>query len=106
MDEIDLCLVLSNVLENALEASRKAGAGRHMEIAAYVYAENMVLIQVINAYSGEIRRVHSVFQSSKRSGDGVGLQSVRRIAEKNGGAATFSFADGIFTARIMLRGKD
>lgn len=106
VDDIDLCLVLSNVLENALEASRKAGAGRHMEIAAYVYAENMVLIQVINAYSGEIRRVHSVFQSSKRPGDGVGLQSVRRIAEKNGGAATFSFADGIFTARIMLRGKD
>lgn len=106
VDEIDLCLVLSNLLENALEASRRAPLPvRHMEVAAYGYGENMVLVQVVNAYAGEIRERRNVFQSSKRAGDGVGLQSVRRIAEKNGGAAAFSYADGIFTARIMLRGK-
>lgn len=106
VDEVDLCLVLSNLLENALEASRRAPLpARHMEVAAYGYGENMVLVQVVNGYAGEIREKRSVFQSSKRAGDGVGLQSVRRIAEKNGGAATFSYSDGIFTARIMLRGK-
>ena len=45
-----------------------------------------------------------VFRSSKRKGDGVGLQSVRHIAERSGGASTFTYQDGVFRARVMLRG--
>lgn len=30
------------------------------------------------------------------------LQSVRRICEKNGGADSFTYKDGIFTAKVML----
>ena len=37
MDEIDLCLVLSNLLENAFEASlRTTPARRRIEVTAYV----------------------------------------------------------------------
>ena len=83
VDEIDLCLVLSNLLENALEASlHTAPARRRIELTAYLHGNSLALIQVENTYDGVIREKDGVFLSSKRKGDGVGLQSVRHIAEK------------------------
>ena len=105
VDEIDMCLVLSNLLENALEASlRTSPARRRISLQAYMHASRLLLIQVENAYDGEIHEKDGVLQSSKRKGGGLGVQSVRRIAEKTGGASTFVYQDGVFCAKAMLRG--
>ena len=105
VDEINLCLVLSNLLENALEASlRTAPARRKIKLTAYLHSGSLALIQVENTYDGVIREKGGVFQSSKRKGDGVGLQSVRHIAEKSGGVSTVTYQDGVFRARVMLCG--
>ena len=105
VDEINLCLVLSNLLENALEASlRTAPARRKIKLTAYLHSGSLALIQVENTYDGVIREKGGVFQSSKRKGDGVGLQSIRYIAEKSGGVSTVTYQDGVFRARVMLRG--
>ena len=105
VDEIDMCLALSNLLENALEASlRTVPARRWMKVNAYVHAERLLLMQVENACDGEIKETNGVFRSSKRKENGIGIQSVRHIAEKNGGASTFAYQDGVFCAKIMLRG--
>ena len=105
VDELDMCLVLSNLLENALEASlRTVPVRRWMKVNAYVHAERLLLMQVENACGGEIKETNGVFRSSKRKGNGIGIQSVRHIAEKNGGASTFACQDGVFCAKIMLRG--
>ena len=105
VDELDMCLVLSNLLENALEASlRTVPVRRWMKVNAYVHAERLLLMQVENACGGEIKETNGVFRSSKRKGNGIGIQSVRHIAEKNGGASTFAYQDGVFCAKIMLRG--
>ena len=106
VDEINLCLVLSNLLENALEASlRTAPARRRIELTAYLHGNSLALIQVENTYDGVIREKDGVFLSSKRKGDGVGLQSVRHIAEKTGGASTFTHQNGVFSAKVMLCGE-
>jgi len=103
--EIDLCLVLSNLLENALEASqRTVPARRQIKAQAYLHSGHTVLLTVENTFDGEIREKDGVFQSSKRRGDGIGIQSVRRIADKNGGYSRFSHEDGVFRANVMLRG--
>ena len=105
VDEIDLCLVLSNLLENAFEASlRTAPARRRIKLTAYLHGNSLALIQVENTYDGVIREKGGVFQSSKRKGDGIGLQSVRHIAEKSGGVNTVTYQDGLFCAKVMLRG--
>ena len=105
VDEIDMCLVLSNLLENALEASlRTVPVRRWIKVNAYVHAERLLLMQVENACDGEIKETNGVFRSSKRKGNGIGIQSVRHIAEKNGGASTFAYQNGVFCAKIMLRG--
>ena len=105
IDEINMCLVLSNLLENALEASiRTAPDRRQIKITAYLHAGRLLLIEVENAYDGEIREKDGVFQSSKRKGNGVGIQSIQHIAEKSGGASTFACQNGVFSAKVMLCG--
>ena len=105
VDEIDMCLVLSNLLENAFEASlRTAPARRKIEVTAYVHAARLVLIEAENAFDGEINENSGVFRSSKRKGNGIGIQSVRHIAEKSGGVSTVTYQDGLFCAKVMLCG--
>ena len=88
-----------------LEASiRTAQDRRQIKITAYLHAERLLLIEVENAYDGEIRERDGVFQSSKRKGNGVGIQSIQHIAEKSGGASTFTYQKGAFSAKVMLCG--
>ena len=104
-DEIDMCLVLSNLLENALEASlRTAASRRQIKITAYAHAERLLLIEVENVFDGEIKEKGGVFRSSKHRGNGIGIQSVCHIAEKTGGASTFTYENGVFSAKVMLCG--
>lgn len=104
--EIDICLVLSNLLENALEASmRTAPDKRRITVFARMHSDNVVLIKVENFYNGVVKEKNGIFESSKHSGEGIGTQSVRRIAEKGGGYCRFTQKDSIFTADVMLRGN-
>lgn len=104
--EMNFCLVLSNLLENALEASlRTAPEKRQIKVQAYLHSEHMILLTVENAFDGVIKENGGVFQSSKRKGDGVGIQSVCRIADKNGGYSRFSYENGIFCANVILRSE-
>ena len=105
VDEIDMCLVLSNLLENALEASLRTAPGRRqIEITACVHADRILLIEVENAFDGEVNEKNGVFRSSKRRENGIGIQSVTRIAEKTGGTSTFTHQNGTFSAKVMLCG--
>ena len=105
VDEINLCLVLSNLLENALEASlRTKPTRRQIKLTAYLHGGSLALVQVENTYDGVIREKDGVFQSSKGKRDGVGIQSVRHIAEKSGGVSDFTHQDGLFCAKVMLCG--
>lgn len=102
--ETDLCSILSNLLENAMEASLKTAPDkRQVKVQAHLHSGHMILLSVENAYDGNIREKDGIFLSSKRPGEGVGLQAVRHTAEKNGGYTRFHYGDGIFTANVILR---
>ena len=99
VDETDFCLVLSNLLENALEASLKTAKFRQrIDIKIYRHASNLILIQIENAFDGKIQQKHGIFLSSKRNENGIGIQSVRHIVEKTGGGCDFTYDNGIFNA--------
>ena len=104
LDEINLCLVFSNLLENAIQASVKtAPARRKINVEVYPHHNHLLLIHVENTFDGKIQQKNNIFQSSKRSGNGIGIESVRHITDKNGGTCDFTYEDGIFSAKIMLR---
>ena len=104
LDEADLCLVLSNLLENALEASRETAKIRQqIFVEVYPHLTSILLIKVENNFDGNVKEKNHLFHSSKRKGPGIGIQSVRRMVEKNGGSSSFTHEDGCFTVKIMLR---
>ena len=104
VDEIDMCLILSNLLENALEASLKtAKSKQRINVQVYLHFTHLLLIQVENPFDGKIQEKNGIFKSSKRMANGIGLQSVRRISEKNGGGCSFTYENEVFRAKIMLR---
>lgn len=79
VDEIDLCLVLSNLLENAFEASlRTAPARRRIEVTAYVHAERLLLVEVENAFDGEVNEKagSSARPSERKTGSASSLSSI------------------------------
>lgn len=101
---MDLCLILSNLLENALEASRKTTAAQQqISLEIYQHSASILLIRVENNFDGTIKEKNHLFHSTKRKGLGIGTQSVRRMAEKNDGSCNFTYEDGVFTAKVMLR---
>ncbi len=102
--EMEVCMVLSNLLENAVEASyRAAPEKRYVKVTLEIHGEHILLLMVENHAVAAPRQKDGVFQSSKRSGEGVGLQSVHRIAENCGGHCQFTYADNVFHANVMLR---
>ncbi len=72
VDEMDLCLILSNLLENALEASRKTTMSRQqilLEIRQH--SASLLLIRVENNFDGIIKEKEpsAPFYQTERSGD-------------------------------------
>ena len=103
LDKVDMCLVLSNLLENAIQASLKTEPlKRKINVEIYLPYPHLLLIQVENTYSGEIRRNKEVLYSTSHSGQGIGTASVCKTAEKYGGYADFYAENGIFRANVFI----
>ena len=105
-DELDLCSLFTNLLDNAIEACRGLEAGeRSIALSATVDpAQGALVVRVSNPCAvppktdGRGRLV-----SSKGGPDhGHGTQIVRQLAEKYDGVADYHCEDGTFVARAML----
>lgn len=101
--ETDLCVLLSNALENALHACRKqAEKGRVGEIEVSVYDKNgRLFLQIINTCGEEV-----IFDDgipvTRRAGHGAGVRSLCAIVDRYDGIYTFSAKDGQFILRISI----
>lgn len=103
--ESDVCVILGNLLENALEACfRQTEHERFINVTLSTGNQNMVAIQITNSGSTDIRRSGDDFLSAKRdyASVGMGIASIRKITDKCRGTATFDYSDHRFTAKILL----
>ena len=102
----ELCIVLGNLLENAVEACEKIENGKRIRLVMKPLGRQLV-IKVANSYHTGISSVdkteeeNSLPQSTKKDG-GLGLRSVRAVAEKYNGELIFDKKDGMFTAYVSL----
>ena len=100
--DTELCSVLSNGLENALNAVEKVldFSLRKVYIECRV-DRNQFLLMIENPYQGELVMDNGV-PISNCEGHGFGCRSMLSIAEKRNGFCTFKAATGIFTLRMIL----
>ena len=103
VSEGDLCILLSNSLENALHACKKRKEkGLSAVIEVLMFEKNgKLLVQIINSCEEEI-----VFKKgvpvSNEPGHGVGVYSICTITEKYYGVYNFSVEDDKFILQVSL----
>ena len=104
----DICLILGNLLENAVEAAQKAEGKKYIRLHMK-YDKNNLLLCVENNYKGVLIKTKDKRLKSTKTdagNHGVGLSSVYRIAAKYHGVVTID--DGVtnrFLIRVVLYGK-
>ena len=99
--ETELCSVLSNGLENALQAAAALPPARRKVSFRCSVRRNKLLIEIQNPYSGEVV-LRDGLPVSAREKHGYGCRSMRSIVERNHGQCSFEAASGIFTFRAAL----
>jgi signal transduction histidine kinase len=96
----ELCILIGNILENAIEAIAKADR-REVSLKIQISGK-MLIIRVINSYNGDIKKSGQVLVTTKQNGGGHGLRSIHNIAEKNGGNVSVAYNDKDFTISLLI----
>ena len=101
--ETDLCVFLSNALENALRACRKLKAeDRPVSIEVTVRERNdRLFFQFVNPCPEDVRFENGI-PVTRAKGHGIGVRSICAIAEKYKGLYDFSVQNGKFILRASL----
>ncbi len=104
MKEIDITSLLGNLLDNALEASKKC---EKREIKVNLYMENqgdIAVLLVENSYDGNIiQRGNRLLTTKKeKQGHGIGLQNVKRIVETYHGFMQQEYDDDRYRTTIII----
>lgn len=98
----DLCVIVGNLLENAVEGSKKAAEGsRFIRLFSYVQDDNLTFTME-NSFDGEAKAFDGSYYSRKREGRGIGLSSVQAVAEKYDGAAKFEARGRMFLSSVYV----
>lgn len=101
ISDMEFCVILSNGLENALEAvSHLEPAQKWIQLYGSIRQENLIL-EIKNPFEGSIS-MRNGLPVSPREGHGYGCKSMRSIAEHNRGFCVFAADHHVFTMRVVL----
>lgn len=103
MSELDLCCILGNLFDNAIEASLSLPE-RERQIRVYMDMKGTQLyISFTNFTSGrKLNRFGNIFKTSKGDGHGFGLVRIDNIIDRLGGYLSRNSEDGAFTTEILI----
>lgn len=104
LPDSDLCVLLSNALENALHAGqrqREAGKPAVVETTAY-QKDGRLFLQIANSCSFPVQFRAEGIPTTSQPGHGLGVRSICAIVEQYGGMYSFSQQQDQFVLRISL----
>ena len=99
----DLCVLLSNALENAIHACQSLDPAKTpctIDVQCYQKGEKLFL-QITNPCRTDIS-FDKGLPVSHRPEHGIGVQSIRTIVKRYGGVYSFSVRDGQFILRLSV----
>jgi sensor histidine kinase regulating citrate/malate metabolism len=89
----DICIILCNLLEDALEACKKLDSGREIDLAIKTDGKRMA-IRVKNSFNGVV--------SEYPKYGGLDLRNVRAFAQHYDGHVFMKQTESVFTVDVML----
>ena len=101
---VDLCVIIGNLLDNAIEACLKLPEDEKRFIRVYIgIHKEMLYISVSNTAGGEVKKVGRAYLTTKNAAShGFGLVRIDKIAEKYQGFVDRDHDDGVFATEVML----
>lgn len=102
IDIIDLCTIIANLLDNAIEAYIECN---DYDIRINLdYINNSYRIEIANTIKGSVLSGNKALKTSKSDtkNHGIGIKSVKSRAEKYNGKTEFTEENGQFVARVWL----
>lgn len=105
IESADMCAILGNLLDNALEAARQVAQKEQRSIELTIRRINqMLVIKVENTYSGRTVSENGRLKTTKTDGGlhGWGLKSAKTAAEKYDGMVRTSCGERTFRAVVTL----
>ncbi len=101
--EIDLCCIIGNLFDNAIEACAKLPEDKRV-IRVYMDMKNTQLYISFTNFTagGKLKKEGKLFRSTKGEGHGLGLVRVDAIVERLDGYLSRNSEDGAFTTEILL----
>jgi len=107
---IDLCVVVGNLLENALEACQRMKSGKKFIHIRSVIEGNAISFVVTNSFDGNYRKQNDVYLSlkaeEKTGREGVGLSSVKAICQNHDGLVCYGFTGDVWESSALLNMYD
>lgn len=105
ISEIDLCAIIGNLLDNAIEVVLPLPPESRF-IRIYIgMLKSQLYISVTNSTASEPRKIGEKYVSTKGEGRGVGLMRVDSIARRNGGTVNRQNESGVFATEVLLNNR-
>jgi len=106
LQSVDLCVILGNLLDNAIEACARIPGERCISLRLK-QEEDFYYLRVVNtAEKPVIKGQQYVSGKENRDngvGHGLGLRSAERLAHQYGGSLVTDYSDGAFTVVVRLQ---
>ncbi len=100
---VDLCTVIGNLFDNAIEASAQLPEEKRV-IRVYMDVKgNQLYISFLNfTSSGKLLKIGNIFKSTKGGEHGLGLGRIDDVVKRLGGYLSRNSEEGAFTTEILL----
>ena len=103
MSELDLCVILGNLFDNAIEASLPLPEEERL-IRVYMVMKNTQLYISFTNFTASKKQSKeaNLFKTTKGDGHGFGLVRIDSIIEKLDGYLSRNSEDGAFTTEVLI----
>lgn len=107
ISEIDLCIIIGNLFDNAIEASLDLPEDKRM-IRIYMDMKHTQLYMSFTnlTASGKLKKVKGLFRTTKGSDHGFGMIRIDSIVKRYHGYLNRNSEEGAFTTEILLPQKE
>ena len=103
VSDLDLCVILGNLLDNAIESCRKIENPDERFIRVYIgILKKQLYISITNATSETVKQRTDHYFTTKRGDHGHGLKRVDQVVKKYDGYLNRQNEPGVFATEIVL----